>query len=212
MSSEEIRLVYDRVASVYADKFDRELDGKPLDRALLDAFAELVRGRGRVLDVGCGTGHIGAYLADRGADVEGVDISPAMIERARALHPNVRFRVGDMLALDDGDGAIAGISAAYAIVHLLPEDVARAAAEWRRVLAPGGWLLVSFHVGNERFHLDEFIGEKVAVDYTFHERAAVEADLERAGLEVEARLERKGDAAVEHPSFRAYLLARRRPT
>jgi hypothetical protein len=116
-----------------------------------------------------------------------------------------------MLALDDGDGTIAGISAAYAIVHLLPHYVARAAAEWRRVLAPGGWLLVSFHVGKERFHLDEFIGEPVGVDYTFHERGAVEADFERAGLEVRARLERSGDAAVEHPSLRAYLLARRPP-
>ena len=57
--------------------------------------------------------------------------------------------------------------------------------------------------------LEEFLGERVTMDFRFHERAAVEAALERAGLEVRARLERRGDPAVEHPSLRAYLLARR---
>ncbi len=206
---EDVRVAYERVARAYAAKFSRELEHKPLDRGLLDAFADLVRGRGRVLDLGCGPGQIAAYLGGRGVDVEGVDLSPAMVDAARALHPRIAFRVGDMLALDDADASVAGIAAFYAIVHLAPAALDGVAREWRRVLVPGGWLLMSFHVGSERLHLDEFLGETVAIDFQFHERVRVEDVLERAGLVVEARLERRGDPAIEHPSLRAYVLARR---
>lgn len=205
----DVRSAYDRLARAYAAHFGDELDHKPLDRGMLDAFCDLVRGRGRVLDLGCGPGHVAAYLAARGVDVEGVDLSPGMIDEARARNPGVAFRVGDMLALDEADGAVAGIVAFYAIVHLAPSEIDAVAREWRRVLAPGARLLMSFHVGTERVHVDELLGEPVQMDFQFHERAAVEAALERAGLTVEARLERRGDAAVEYPSLRAYLLARR---
>ena len=201
---------YDQVAREYAERFVGELADKPLDRGLLDGFAALVGG-GRVLDVGTGPGQIAAYLAQRGVDVEGVDLSPAMIAQARERFPELAFRVGDMLALADIDASIAGMTAFYAIVHLTPDQVEAAAREWARVLAPGGRVLVSFHVGTERVHVDEFLGHAVDVDFQFHPREQVEVALERAGLAIEARLERRGDAAVEHPSLRAYLLARKNP-
>lgn len=199
---------YDQVAREYAERFAGELADKPLDRGLLDAFAALVGG-GRVLDVGTGPGQIAAYLAERGVNVEGIDLSPAMIAQARERFPDLTFRVGDMLALPDPDARFAGITAFYAIVHLTPDEVEAAAREWARVLSPGGRALVSFHVGTERVHLDEFLGHTVDVEFQFHPREQVEGALERAGLVIEARLERRGDAAVEHPSLRAYLLARR---
>jgi SAM-dependent methyltransferase len=211
MRDDELRGAYDRVAARYADTFVGELAKKPIDRGLLDAYAELVGGRGRVIEVGCGPGQVGAYLAGRGIDVEGVDLSPAMIAEARARFPALRFRAGDMLALEEADASVAGIVAFYAIVHLQPDEIARAAREWFRVLAPNGLLLMSFHVGDERIHLEEFLGERVAIDFVFHDRPAVERDLEKAGFTVEARLERRGVAAVEHPSLRAYLLARKPP-
>src|SRR2546421_628316 len=49
----------------------------------------------RILDLGCGTGHLTNQIAARGATVIGLDRSPAMIERARALYPDLRFETGD---------------------------------------------------------------------------------------------------------------------
>src|SRR5215813_12679474 len=115
---DDVRDSYDRLARAYAEHLLTELDGKPLDRALLDAFAEMVRGRGRVLDVGCGPGHIGAYLAARGVDVTGVDLSPEMVRVARERFPAMAFEAGDMMALPVADGAVAGIVAFYAIVNV----------------------------------------------------------------------------------------------
>lgn len=69
------RRSYDTVAERYAADIGAELPGKPLDRALLDAFAEVTR-HGPVADVGCGPGHATAHLAGRGVAVTGLDLSP----------------------------------------------------------------------------------------------------------------------------------------
>jgi SAM-dependent methyltransferase len=207
MTKGELRATYDRVAAEYARHFVAELDAKPLDRALLAAFAESVRGRGEVLDVGCGPGHVAAHLVGLGVDAAGLDLSPGMIETARAAFPGGRYQVGDMTAL--GDRGLAGIVALYAICHLPPAALAEVAASLAGALAPGGLLLLSFHIGTETVHLDEWWGHAVSIDFWFHPIAAVTSALEGAGLTVEARIERSPYVAVEHPSQRGYLLARR---
>ena len=93
---DDVRASYDRVAAEYAERIAGELDGKPFDRALLDRFAALVRPLGPACDLGCGPGHVAAYLHDRGLDVFGIDLSPAMVDEARRLNPGLRFEAGTM--------------------------------------------------------------------------------------------------------------------
>lgn len=200
---------YDAVATRYAAHFADELAHKPLDRALLELFAADVRGQGTVVDLGCGPGQIAAHLASRGVDVQGIDLSPGMVAAARAAVPGVPFSVGDMLALAAPDGAWAGVAAFYAIVHLELAEVAVAARELRRVLRPGGRLLLSFHAGDQRLHLDEWFEQKVDVSWIFHDPAAVEKSLTDAGLIVDATILRRAYVPHEHDSRRAYLLAHR---
>ncbi|MCC6554574.1 MAG: class I SAM-dependent methyltransferase [Polyangiaceae bacterium] len=209
MSREDLVRSYDRVAAEYAERFSDELRHKPLDRALLDCFADEVRCRGAVLDVGCGPGQLARYLHGRGLAVTGVDLSPAMAALAAQRSPGIDFRAGSMLGLPFDDGAFAGVAAFYCIVHLAQGELPAAFREFHRVLRPGGLAIVSFHVGAERVHLDEWWGHEVSLDFHFFEVEEVTSALERAGLTVEARLTRKPYAAVEHPSTRGYVLARR---
>src|SRR5690242_11177967 len=59
-----------------------------------DALALLAPQPGeRILDLGCGTGHLTAQIAAAGAEVEGIDASAGMIARARELYPQIRFEV-----------------------------------------------------------------------------------------------------------------------
>ena len=205
--TDDVRSAYDAVASEYAAHFARELDAKPLDRGLLAAFADLTRGRGRVLDVGCGPGHVAAHLHALGVDAGGLDLSPRQVELARVAYPAVAYEAGDMLAL--GDRGLAGIVALYAICHLPADDLPRVAASFAGALAPGGHLLVSFHIGADKVHLDDWWGHQVSLDFWFHAVQDVVAALEAAGLSIEARIERRPYPDVEHPSQRGYLLARR---
>src|SRR5262249_25481591 len=114
---------YDLVANEYVRRIFEELQQKPVDRQLLDRFAASVRDVGPACDMGCGPGHVARYLRERGVDVCGVDLSPAMVERARRLTPDVEFRQGDMMTLDAPDGAWAGIAAFYSIIHINRDDM-----------------------------------------------------------------------------------------
>ncbi len=205
--AESLRAGYAPVARAYREQLGHELDGKPLDRALLDVCAERA-GAGRLVDLGCGPGHITQYLATRGAGVEGVDIAPAMIAEAQASYPGLTFVVGDMHALPFADGVITGIVAMYSIVHLRGDELAGPAREMRRVLAPGGFALVAFHIGTEVVHVDELFGVATSLDFVFHDPSTVIAVLGAAGLALEARLDREPHAGTEHASRRCYLLVR----
>jgi len=136
---------YDEVAQVYAERFSDSLTKYPLERGLLSAFAEWATAAGgRVADLGCGPGHVTAYLSSLGLDAFGVDVSSGMIAQARARNPELRFDVGSMAALDIPDASLGGIVSRYSIIHTPPEDVPAILAEFRRVLAPGGCALISF--------------------------------------------------------------------
>jgi ubiquinone/menaquinone biosynthesis C-methylase UbiE len=140
---------YDRIAEEYAVRIAGELEHKPLDRMLLDEFAERVKGTGRVCELGCDPGHVARYLHDRGVDIFGIDLSPGMLEQARKLKPAIEFQQGNMLALDVEDGAWAAIVAFYSIVHIPKTDILQAFREMFRTLQPGGLLFLAFHIGVE---------------------------------------------------------------
>jgi len=203
---------YDCVADEYIRRIYDELQHKPLDRELLDRFAASVRDVGPACDVGCGPGQVASYLHRHGIEVCGVDLSPVMVERARGLAPGIDFRQGDMLALDVPDAAWAGIAAFYSIIHIPPSDMAHALSELRRVLRPGGLLLVAFHIGDASIHLDEWWGHRVCVDFFFFRTDDVVGCLQGAGFEIEEIIEREPYPEVEHQSRRAYIFARRSTT
>jgi SAM-dependent methyltransferase len=211
------RAVYDAVAAEYERRLGGELDGKPLDRALLVAFVELV-GTGTLADVGCGPGHVTRFLAARHPDVVGIDLSPGMIAVARECGPDQRFLVGSLLAVPVGDGALSGVLALYSIIHLDAAGRTRAARELARVVRAGGRLLVAFHVDSPEFavgevnHLTEWFGHPVQLDGYFLDPDDVLAEMQAAGFALVARLDRAPIADVEYPSRRCYLLMQRRET
>lgn len=201
------RTAYDTVAVDYAELVRTELAAKPLDRAVLAAFAELVRaaGDGPVVDAGCGPGRVTAHLHSLGVAAFGVDLSPEMVAVARRSHPGLRFDEGTMTALDLEDGVLRGLVAWYSIIHTPPERLPDVFAEFHRVLGHGGQLLLAFQAGDERVHLEHAYGHDLSLDaYRLSPDLVVEL-LRQAGLVVHARMLR--EPAGGERNRQAYLLA-----
>jgi ubiquinone/menaquinone biosynthesis C-methylase UbiE len=93
-----------------------------------------------VIDVGCGTARAVAELAELGARAIGMDLDPAMLAAARSRFPDIDVRAADATELPLVDGEAHGYRADK-VYHVLPDPHA-ALAEARRVLAPGGRIVL----------------------------------------------------------------------
>lgn len=203
---------YDRIASSYARELAGELAGKPLDRALLAYLVERSAGRGPIGDLGCGPGHVARHIADLGAEVIGIDLSPEMARVASAMHPGLRFLVGDVRCLPLSDGSLGGALAFYSLIHFdRDEDLHAACTEIKRVLAPGTEVVVAYHRGDQVVRPGEMWGTKVDLEFRFLPDALVASALADAGLELRARIQREPYVGIEHPSQRSYMIAARPP-
>jgi ubiquinone/menaquinone biosynthesis C-methylase UbiE len=185
----ETRTSYDTVADSYADLVRDLLDQTPYERAMLEVFAREVEGGGLIADVGCGSGRIAGYLRGLGAEVLGIDLSPAMIEVARREHPGVRFEVGSMTELVLADDSLAGLVAWYSLIHIPDHQLGVGLEQFRRVLRPGCPLLVGFHVGDEtRLKTSGYGGHPMNLHVHLRQPAQMAAWLGDAGFAVEAQL------------------------
>ncbi|HET6506643.1 MAG TPA: methyltransferase domain-containing protein [Baekduia sp.] len=201
------REAYDAMADAYVADERNAYNALYERPATLAALGD-VRGR-RVLDAGCGAGALAAELVARGATVDGVDVSPRMVDRARARgldRDAARFAVGD---LADGAALAAfaddafDAAAASLMVHYL-RDWAPLLGELARVVVPGGRVVVSTHhpalvarqwpdVDPEATVLlhDRWVKDGAAYDVRFWHRplSAMLDAFAAAGLEVEELVE-----------------------
>lgn len=151
------RAVYDMAAPRYVQLVGTEISSAtegPIDQSLLVAFIELVKKQTicRVADVGCGPGRAAAFMAERGLDVIGVDVSETMLAVARSAYPHIKFEEGQLDALPFETGVLAGAVCWYSIIYTPPDRLAQAFGELARVLIPGGYLLLAFQAEDEPIH------------------------------------------------------------
>ena len=147
---------WDEVAEAYTERFGRELDAKPFDRRILDWLLQRAGPIGPISDLGSGPGQVAACVHSLGAETSGIDLSAEMVQQAATLNPEISFHTGDMSDLAGIEAnTFGGIAAFYSIVNLTPADRARAFPEIGHVLRPGGWLLLSFHIGDEINHVEK---------------------------------------------------------
>jgi SAM-dependent methyltransferase len=127
----------------------------------LPAFAQLVPGAGRrTLDVGCGEGRIGRWLANAGHRVVGIDTSPTLVDRARRAGGYEQVACADAAALPWSENQF-DVVVAFMSLHDMPE-LARAISEVARVLEPRGVFCIAIiHPLNRSVaHLNDYFSER----------------------------------------------------
>lgn len=207
---ERVRSAYDAVAATYSETLFNELTGLPFEQWLLDRVAAHAAG-GPVVEVGCGPGHVTAYLAEAGVDATGIDVSPGMVAAARRRFPDGAYEVGDLRKLmrpTTADGW-AAVLAWYSLIHLAPAELPDALTALARPLAPGGWLMLGLHAGSEVRHVDSWFEHDVDLDFVLHEPEAVVGAVKALGL-VEIEWYRRGPVeGRDEATERLYLIARK---
>jgi SAM-dependent methyltransferase len=147
--TEELRDAHDVLSEWYAKNLVGVLESMPVERAMLDLFAELTLEVGaEVADVGCGTGRLLPYLASGGLSPRGVDLSPRMVEVAQRENPGFAYEVADLRELPFADGSLAGVVCWFSLIYLAPDARAGAFAELARVVKSGGCLVTAFKHGD----------------------------------------------------------------
>lgn len=196
-----VRDSYDRVADNYLDMVVNtglgDVRTHPWLRAAMDVFADAVHDLGPVLDVGCGPGTVTAYLAERGVDVSGVDLSPRMIEHARRRYPDCDFDVRSATELDLPDASLGGVLGWWSLFNLPRDVLPRVLASFARALVPGGQLIVATHVGDDDLARTEAYGG-VAVRWTTYQWRPEQLTrlIEQAGLTAKAELRLPADGPI----------------
>lgn len=207
---DRVRATYGAVAEAYAEHLTAELDDLPFERWLLERIAS--EATGPVVEVGCGPGHVAAYLHSAGADARGLDLTPEMVEVARSRFPDVRYDVGDLRRLMRPESAAGwgAVLAWYSLIHLAASELPAALESLVRPIAPGGLLVVALQAGDDVAHLDEWFGvDGLALDFVRHDPESIVALVETAGLtDVEWYLRGPVTARGEQ-TRRLYVLARR---
>ncbi|PPK90889.1 methyltransferase family protein [Kineococcus xinjiangensis] len=143
--SEETRRYWDEQAATFDDEADHGLRDPAVREAWAGLLLPLLPGApARVVDLGCGTGSLALLLGEAGHDVHGVDLSPRMVEAARAKVAAAglaaRFDVADAAAPPVEPGTVDVVLARHVLWAF--EDPAAVLAAWIALLKPGGVLLL----------------------------------------------------------------------
>jgi SAM-dependent methyltransferase len=207
--TDELREAHDALAELYADRLAHVLDRMPVERAVLGLFCDLIlddRIGTTVGDIGCGSGRLAPFLAGRGLQPHGVDLSREMIRVARRDHPAVPFDVADVRSLPFEDSSLAGVVCWYSLMYLAPADRPRAFGELARVLRPGGYLATAFKAGDDGLRRG---GLTVGVEFDIYWLSPEEMRRQAtdAGFRVVSWTGRPADPDEHQPQ--GYLIARR---
>ena len=109
---------YRKIAHTHTDLyFDISFDSEQVDK-----FLSYLPRKAKVLDIGSGPGNFTKYIFDKGFEIEGVDISPEMLQIAQEKVPGITFSYMDMRKLEFLDEHFDGIISAYSLIHIESAD------------------------------------------------------------------------------------------
>ena len=175
-----IRRAYDDVSADYHAQRSEE----PAAVAHIDDLAKRLPTDARVLDAGCGSGVPGAKRLVETHEVIGIDFSIEQVRRARENVPQARFVQGDMSSLPFAANIFSGLCALFSLLHVPLDEHPRVAAEFSRVLRPGGMALLT--VGNEEWkgNNPNWLDTGVEMRWSFPDTETSVRHLTEVGFEV----------------------------
>ncbi len=149
----------------------------------LDQFAAMLKSGSLVLDAGCAFGRDTSYIQTKGLEIKGIDLSAALIARAKELYPDIPFKVADVRTTGFADESFDGVWCNATLLHLNDEDMDKALREFYRILKQGGILAVSLKKGSGTRRFVEKFSSKSERFFNFKTHETFLPHLKGAGFE-----------------------------
>jgi SAM-dependent methyltransferase len=173
---------YNDIAREFSDTWYENESMLPV----LQEFVSLLEEHPRVLDLGCGAGYESMRLKRLGAEVVGIDYSEEPIKIARDRNPDCIFHLMDFKNMDASIGTFDGIAAIASLIHIGESDLDLVFGNIRKVLKPGGYVLLAVVEGDgvsaERSRIER---NGIRYDRTFylHKKARLDTAAKNTGFE-----------------------------
>jgi len=207
--NQKTRNAYNLAAEKYHELFSDELDKKEFDREILDEFSSYFSKDSIVCDAGCGpSGHITGYIFNKGIDIIGIDISEKCVEIAQKINPLIKFERGDISRLGYDDNYFDGIISYYSIIYTPKKFIPSILNEFKRILKPGGYLLLVVKEGSEEGFQNELIGIEAEIYFTLFNKYEILKYAFECGFEIEKFTVRK-PYEFEIKNDRIYLICKK---
>jgi len=193
--------VYNQIAQAYADEFS-----KPSSH--VKEFLELLPPTGKLLDVGCGNGIDSNFLASKGYDVVGIDLSEGMLKIARSKYPEIDFRLEDMRSLNFSKNQFEGIVASCSLIHISKKDVPKTLRQFAKFLKPKGAIYIQLQSGkSEEVFIDEPFKPDERLFLNIISAAEIKKLLTDAGFEIIHQFQREAKSKEELDYTKLYVIA-----
>jgi len=177
------RKAYNIAAEKHHVLFHNEMNEKEYDRNLLDSFADRFSDNSLICDAGCGpSGQIGRYLFEKGFNIIGIDISEKCVQLARQNNPGMKFECGDIGCMPFKDRCFDGVISYYSIIDTPKRYLNKIFSEFRRVLKPGGYLLVAVKAGKTEGYIYDLLDFKTKVYFTLFSEEEITGYFNQAGF------------------------------
>ncbi len=152
---------YNKIAKKYEEEYGQDLSDTPY----IDKFLKEMN-NGKILDIGCGTGTLSEYIANKGFSVDAIDFSEEMLKIAKGKIKNVNFIQMDMRNINI-DEKYNGIMLAYSLFHISKKEVKEVIPKYYNLLKENGTMLIILQEGEGEKYVDENleIGLKKFVNY-----------------------------------------------
>lgn len=192
MTSRRTREAYSSVAGTYIELLGSIDSVEEADKSFI---SEGFEGVADVLDVGCGPGHLTAYLSGLGHQAAGIDLVREFVNHARSTYPGTDFSVADIASFSTETKRVDGVLAWYSLIHMSPGEMAKALQRISEILVPGGVLIYGGFLAPSRTLFDHRV--TAATAYSEDE---IKRLIENAGFRI-----RRSETRPETETKRAHI-------
>lgn len=196
---------YGKIAGMYTKQYFSDL----IDIPYIDEFLKLLSPKAKILDVGCGPGQFTKHMLEKGFDVTGVDYSEEMLNQARKMVPDGKFKFMDMRHLEFDDASFDGLLVSYSLIHIPSSEIPETLKGFKRVLKSGGYMEIIAQKGESDRLVDEPFMPDEKMFFNFFSKERLSGFLTDAGFKVVCQKEGTLQDAESASDTSIYTIARK---